>query len=100
MKRKHEKIRQGVKLFEDFTGHEAKRALKMAKPVLPDVMIRVGEVLAIAYITTRDGKKESYEHQFKKGSRPLLAASSDGRVIALLGGSYRFTESGINDRKI
>jgi hypothetical protein len=51
------------------------------------------------YSTVRDGRHENYVHRFGAKSRPLLAASSDGTQLYLLGGAYNFTERGIVDKK-
>jgi len=97
--RKLTKIKEGVELYENFTGHQAEKAFKVPKPKIPDVMVAIGEVTGIMYSTIRDGKLEQYIHEFKKGSRPLFAVSHDGKSLVLLGGAFRFTERGIEDRR-
>jgi len=64
----------------------------------PKTGLVVGDLDGVLYTTVRDGKTEHYQHDFKKGSRPLLAASSDGKSLHILGGEYEFTERGIEDR--
>jgi hypothetical protein len=91
--------RAAAKLLQDFTGHAPRRARQVAVPGDPGAGLAVGPVLLIGYETTRDGKREKYVHEFRRGARPLLAASHDGRALYLLGGAYRFTERGIVDRK-
>lgn len=93
---KKRRIRKAKTLYKDFTGHEAK---KMEVVTLPeyDTALKVGNVLGIMYDTVRDGKRERYIHEFKKSSRPALAVSHDGQQVYLIGGSYLFTDSGIND---
>ena len=91
-------IQQGAALYERFTGHEAELAGRVPAPVIPKVMVAIGEIDGILYTTVRDGVTEKYIHKFKKSSRPLLAVSPDGNSMVLLGGAYQFTESGINDR--
>lgn len=63
-----------------------------------DVGLKVGHCDGILYTTVRDGKTEKYIHKFKRSSRPLLAASFDGKSLVLIGGSYQFTERGIVDK--
>ncbi|MFI4940979.1 MAG: hypothetical protein ACHP7O_11650, partial [Burkholderiales bacterium] len=87
-----------ARLYKKFTGHEALDEIIVDKPVLPDVMLIVGDIDGILYTTVRDGKTEKYIHQFKKTSRPLFCVSPDGKLIFILGGSYDFTERGIVDR--
>lgn len=62
-----------------------------------DTYAVVGDIDYIGYTTVRDGVTESYHHDFKHRSRPQLAISHDGQQIQPIGGSYLFTESGIND---
>lgn len=93
---KKNKITAAVKLFENFTGD---------KPVyvdtveldIDDVAMAIGHCDGIMYETVRNGEVERYVHEFKKGSRPVLAVGSDGKQLYLLGGRYRFTDRGIED---
>lgn len=62
-----------------------------------DVGFKFGDCDGILYTTVRDGRTEKYIHTFKKNSRPILASSSDGKQIALIGGKYKFTDRGIVD---
>lgn len=89
-------VERAARLFTAFTGHPV---TKMRQVSLPRVQVglAVGPVLEIAYETTRDGKRENYLHKFRRGARPLLAASQDGRTLMLLGGGHRFTPRGIVD---
>lgn len=61
-------------------------------------MLPVGELDGVLYTTVRDGQTEKYIHKFRKKSRPLLAASHDGKSLHILGGEYEFTERGIEDK--
>jgi len=91
-------IQNASKLYSDFTGHDATEQIEVDKPETPDVMLVVGDVDGVMYTTVRDGVTEKYVHTFKKSCRPLLAVSSDGTQLHMLGGSYDFTERGIVDR--
>lgn len=95
---KRVQIRNASKLYSDFTGHEASEYETLDKPVLPDVMIRVGEIDFVGYTTVRDNKTEKYIHKFSKKCRPLFTVSHDGKQLFMLGGSYDFTERGIVDK--
>lgn len=92
-------LREAVKLYEDFTGHDGETVAVIDKPVIPDVMILVGEVDGILYSTVRDGVYEKYIHEFNRKSRPLFAVSHDGKSLHMLGGAYDFTDRGIVDRR-
>lgn len=93
---KNKQIRKAIELFEDFTGDEADYSEKHDYEI-PDVGIEIGTVDGIMYTTIRDGIEEKYIHEFKKNSRPLLAVSYDGKQLIVVGGSYQFTEKGIED---
>jgi len=58
--------------------------------------IDIGTLLAIAYNTVRDGKRESYIHSFLPASRPHLIYQNHEFLVS--GGRYVFIDSGINDR--
>lgn len=89
-----EKIDAAGGLFQDFSGHEAERVEKINRKV-PRVALAIGELDFVGYTAKRDGKQERYIHRFPKKSRPLLAASHDGRTLEILGGEFQFTEAGI-----
>jgi hypothetical protein len=90
--------RNAADLYTRFTGHDALEEVEIEKPVLPDVMLVVGDIDGVMYTTVRDGVNEKYVHQFKKSARPLFCVSHDGKQIHLIGGEYDFTERGIVDR--
>ncbi|MDW8259325.1 MAG: hypothetical protein RML32_07760 [Gammaproteobacteria bacterium] len=92
------KIEAARKRFEAFTGMTATTVEEIEVPPLDDVLFVVGECEAIAYNTVRDGIVQSFQHEFRKKSRPVLAVSSDGRRLYLLAGAYKFTDRGIEDR--
>jgi hypothetical protein len=93
------KVKRAARLFEQFTGEPADVIDAADVPdIAGDVLVIVGKCDAIAYSTRRAGKRESYQHEFKPSSRPVLAVSHDGRRLYLLAGAYRFTARGIEDR--
>ena len=84
-------------LFKEFRGDNPE-ALEKVRMKAPKVVLAIGQLDAVDYTTTRDGKVERYRHKFRKSSRPTLAASHDGESLHVLGGEYEFTERGIEDR--
>lgn len=94
-----QELLEGAELYEDFTGKKATQAVRLDKPKVPGVMLRIGYVDGIMYSTVRDGKHERFIHEFKKNSRPLFAVSHDGKSLHMLGGAYDFTERGIVDKR-
>ncbi len=87
---------QAANLYESFTGHKAE-SIEVADIPQHDTGLKVGKCLGIMYETIRDGKKESYLHEFEKTSQPDFCVSFDGQQIYLIGGAYLFKDSGIND---
>lgn len=94
------KVRQAARLGEAFSGHRYNRLLKVRRKPITGPRVAIGPVSGIMYLAKRDGRVEQYLHKFSPRSRPLLASSSDGTRLELLGGAFRFTERGIVDRKV
>jgi hypothetical protein len=92
-------VREAARRFENFTGHAPGKVRRIKVPSYPGAALAIGPCLGIMYSTVRDGRAEKYVHRFGAKSRPLLAASSDGTQLYLLGGAYNFTERGIVDKK-
>lgn len=97
MKKTHKKIKAAISLFKKFSGHEPEFIDKVQFPV-DTVAMAIGLCDAVMYTTVRDNKTEKYIHKFKKGSRPVLAVSSDGKQLYMLAGAYKFTDAGIVDK--
>lgn len=85
-------------LAERFTGHDAEPLAEIEVAPLPDAVAVIGECDGVLYTTVRDGRRESYIHEFRSKDKPLLAVSPDGRQLLLIGGRYLFTDRGIVDR--
>jgi len=90
-------LRASKARFRNFRGDEA-ATVKQVQVSTPASAMTVGELDGVLYTTRRDGKVEKYVHNFRKKSRPLLAASDDGASIHIIGGKYEFTERGIVDK--
>jgi len=90
-------LQQAADLFEDFRGEAPERLTKVKLPN-PKSGLVIGELDGVLYTTTRDGKDESYIHEFDQHSRPLLVSSSDGKSLHILGGRYAMTDRGIVDK--
>jgi len=91
-------LKQGAKLYTDFSGHEAEVVGKVKAPPMPKVLVEIGLIDFIGYRTVRDGRKEKYIHKFKGSAKPGFYVTPDGKQIVLIGGKYTFTEQGIEDR--
>ena len=93
-----DEIQSAMRLYSDFSGHEAEIVGRVEKPDCPDVGVVVGELDGIAYEAVRDNVKEKYFHKFGKKARPLLCVSFDGSQLFIVGGDYNFTDHGIVDK--
>ena len=96
-------LEKAARLFEDFSGIEADaEAQELEFPAPPAVGVAIGRVVGLIYETERveRGKIKplTYQHIFKKQSRPLFVVSPDGSQLLLIGGSYNFTDRGIVDK--
>ncbi len=85
-------VQRARRLYKKFHGDANTRLDTVTLPD-NDVALRIGECTHIAYRV--DG--ENYIHRFKSRSRPVLAVSDDGLQLYLIGGSYKFTDRGIED---
>jgi hypothetical protein len=93
----HSEVREAQERYQEFTGHDANEARKV-KVRIPRVAVEIGDLDGVLYTTVRDGRTEKYVHKFKRNSRPVLAAGSDGKTLHVIGGDFEFTERGIVDR--
>lgn len=89
--------RKAAQAFENFTGHSVKHVdeLKVADN---RHFWKLGDLVAVAYDCTRDGRREKYLHEFNRKSRPILAVSHDGKQLVVIGGKFEVTDAGIVDK--
>jgi len=89
--------RLAARRFAGFHGETPSESVRVKLPPAPKAMYTLGELEAVTYNAVVDGEHARYIHRFKKKSRPLLAVSSDGKQLYLIGGSYSITDRGIVD---
>lgn len=92
-------LTRAARRFTRFTGEDQLSAKKIKVLPLPKILLAIGPCDGLLYSTIRDGVAEKYKHTFAGKARPLLASSSDGKRLFLLGGAYTFTNRGIVDKK-
>lgn len=86
---------KAAQMIEEFSGHAPDSVLRVSeKPFTTGAVI--GKLDGVLYSTVRDGVAEKYIHRFKRKSRPLLATSSDGKHLRIVGGQFKFGEAGID----
>jgi len=90
-------LKQAARLYADFTGHDAMPIGTVRVPPLPSTVAIIGTADGVLYTTVRDGREESYIHEFAEKDKPMLGVSPDGRQILFIGGRYVFTDRGIVD---
>jgi hypothetical protein len=93
-----EAIDAAAQKLVDFSGHEATHVERVPARSKETTGWVLGEIDLIGYTARRDGKTERYGHHFRKRSRPLLASSTDGKQLHIVGGRYEVTEAGVEDR--
>ena len=94
---KEQRVKEAAEHYEAFHGEQPNNIdVFDVEPF--DVAYLLGHCDGVLYTTTRHGRKEKYIHEFKPRSRPLLAASYDGKELLVLGGAYEVTHRGIVDR--
>jgi hypothetical protein len=92
-------VRQAARLYEAFSGHDARTVDRVPAPPVPKVALVVGSCDGVLYTTKRGGKVQRFIHRFRGQARPLLLVTPDGRRLLLYGGRYRFTDRGIVDKE-
>ena len=88
--------RRAVNLYMDFHGENPRHVDEHFIDV-PENAVMVGMVTGVMYQARVDGKLVEYVHEFTGKSRPILAASADGKQLLFLDGDYDFTDRGIID---
>jgi hypothetical protein len=96
--RQNEELEKAAKKLQDFSGHPVQHLESAYSRSSQKTGLIIGELDLVGYRAKRDGKTERYGHHFRKASRPLLAVTSDGKQLHIVGGRYEFTEAGIEDR--
>lgn len=89
-------VRRAVKLFKGFRLRNPDAVYRVPRE-LPEAVIVMGELRAVAYDMPRGERQVLYWHEFADGSRPLLCAGPNQCELVLLGGRYRVTPRGIVD---
>lgn len=88
--------------LEEFTGRPAGDVIESSPRSKDKTGLVIGELDLIGYRQAREGidggRMTRFAHKFRKNSRPLLAVSTDGKQLHIVGGQYEFTDAGIEDR--
>lgn len=84
-------------LLQNFSGRTGKEILKVRQRPIKTGLV-IGKLEGVMYSSDRGEGSEKFFHRFRKSSRPLLIADSDGSQIGIVGGQYQFTERGIEDK--
>ena len=93
---------EAAKKLEEFTGRPARDVIESEPRSTDKTGLVIGELDLIGYRQAREGidggRMTRFAHKFRKNSRPLLAVSTDGKQLHIVGGQYEFTDAGIEDR--
>jgi hypothetical protein len=89
------RLGQACALHQRFFGrapdHIERARVEAAPP--RRVLVELGELRALVYRATRDGRSKNYVHFFEQ--RPRLLADAQGRRLFINGGRIRVTRKGI-----
>lgn len=93
---------EAAQKLEEFTGRPAGDVIESSPRSKDKTGLVIGELDLIGYRQAREGidggRMTRFAHKFRKNSRPLLAVSTDGKQLHIVGGQYEFTDAGIEDR--
>lgn len=89
-------VEESAHWYEEFTGHDAD-SVQCINFKVPKSVAIIGKLHAITYEAKRDNEIALYEHIFKSKNAPILAVSSDGAQLMVIGGNYEVTDHGIED---
>lgn len=89
-------VDKALKLYQEFREAPPKRGRRIEFE-MPQVVMVMGNIMAIEYDTTRGRKTEKYRHDFAPGSRPILAADGKTGQLFIIEGRYHVTPRGIVD---
>jgi len=92
-KRRNPDMTEAERRFEMFHEGDAPTVEEEKKINVPDLLVDMGELVALTYRTHKDGKVAVWEHEFD--SCPQLACGPNGKNIQIIGGKYTVTERGI-----
>jgi hypothetical protein len=95
-------LNEAAHKLEEFTGRPAGDVIESTPRSKDKTGLVIGELDLIGYRQAREGidggRMTRFAHKFRKKSRPLLAVSTDGKQLHIVGGQYEFTDAGIEDR--
>jgi hypothetical protein len=88
--------RAAAQLWREFREEPVGRSRKIDIE-WPKVLMVMGTVELIAYVTTHGGKVHRYLHEFAPGSRPLVCAGKQRGQLFLIGDRFKVNAHGIVD---
>jgi len=87
------RFKQAIKKYKEFNFKEIKGATEIDIPELRDdaVLVYMGEVDYLAYISDKEGEEITYEHEFgeESGEKPLLFTNPEGNILIIFGGNFK-----------
>lgn len=87
------RVERAAALVERFTRFPAREVRNLSAD-LQGPFAELGRLVAVEYRSDKfDGRARTYRHKFE--TRPVLAATADGRVLVVLGGRTKVTARGI-----
>lgn len=90
------RIKKAVNKYIEFNFKNPKNVLFKNVKILRDdaILVYLGKVDKIVYISDKEGKKLKYEHEFGEESnkKPNLYTSEDGNILIIFGGNFKIKD--------
>ena len=87
------KFKLAIKKYKEFNFKDIKGASEIDINELKDdaVLVFIGYVDYLAYISDKEGEEITYEHEFgeESGQKPLLFTNPEGNLLIIYGGKFK-----------
>ena len=86
-----------IKKYKEFNFKDDIRTGAMIDiPEVKDsaILVYLGEVDYLAYISDKEGEEITYEHEFgeESGEKPMMFTNKDGNVLIIYGGNFKIKD--------
>ncbi len=86
-------IELGIEKYKEFNFKEPEKVIEIDIPYLKEnvILVHLGKCDSIAYISDKEGKKITYEHEFgeESGEKPELYTTPRGDILIIYGGNFK-----------
>jgi len=86
-------FKKAIKKYKEFNFKDIRGAYEIDIPEIRDdaVLVYLGEVDYLAYISDKEGEEITYEHEFgeESGKKPMLFTNEEGNILIIFGGNFK-----------